>query len=238
MNASTSTHVEKKLKVTKEVTQITKNIVLEGTHNLRAERFTTTYNVVREIPSKPTQSISIVSKKIIDEKVEPLCFHLVEVTPEMLADYRKKGISSFVLKVDGKLYYSEIPNNISFVSSNILGTHKCALAGHECRRLSAASDEKGGCQKVRNCSNRIERYPWITAGYETFNTSHDSFVVVKCLHYEKCPPRKTYSSAEVGALKLGLAQFVWDDVDSLAAVRSRKEKERAKAKKLEYIMKG
>ena len=73
MNANTSTHVEKKLKVTKEVTQVTKNIVLEGTLNLRAERFTTTYKVVREIPSKPNQSISIVSKKIIDEKVEPLC---------------------------------------------------------------------------------------------------------------------------------------------------------------------
>lgn len=114
-----------------------------------------------------------------------MCFPLIEVTPEMLADYRKKGISSFVLKVEGKLFYSAIPNNISFVSSTILGSHKCAIAGHECHRLSTASDEEGGCEKVRNCSNYIERYPWITTGYETFNTKHDSFVVVNCLHYMK-----------------------------------------------------
>jgi|GEM_PF-5667497 hypothetical protein len=186
MNTNATTpKTEKKFETTKEVSEVTKNIVLEGVKTLRAEKFTTTFEVVRELHPKTDPPFKVVSKKQIDKKVEPLCFPLIEVTPEMLADYRKKGISSFVLKVEGKLFYSAIPNNISFVSSTILGSHKCAVAGHECHRLSTASDEEGGCEKVRNCSNYIERYPWITTGYETFNTKHDSFVVVNCLHYMK-----------------------------------------------------
>lgn len=228
MNTNATTpKTEKKFKTTKEVSEVTKNIVLEGVETLRAEKFTTTFEVVRELHPKPNQPFRVVSKKQIDEKVEPLCFPLIEVTPEMLADYRKKGISSFVLKVEGKLFYSAIPNNISFVSSTILGSHKCAVAGHECHRLSAASDEEGGCEKVRNCSNYIERYPWITTGYETFNTKHDSFVVVNCLHYEKCPPRKYRRTAEINAVRLSLAQFVWDDVKTLAEVRARKRKNKS-----------
>lgn len=227
MNTNATTpKTQKKFKTTKEVSKVTKNIVLEGVETLRAERFTTTFKVVRELHPKTNLPVRVVSKEQIDEKVEPLNFPLTEVRPEELADYRKKGVPSFVLKVDGKLYYTAIPDNISFVSSNILGAHLCAVAGHECHRLSAASDEEGGCGKVRNRSNYIERYPWITTGYETFNTKHDSFVVVNCLHYEKCPPRKSRTTAEINNARLGLAQFVWDDVKSLAEVRARKEKNR------------
>lgn len=228
MNTNATTpKTEKKFKTTNEVSTATKNIVLEGVKTLRAERFTKTFKVVRELHPKTNQPFKVVSKEQIDEKVEPLNFPLTEVTPEALADYRKKGVSSFVLKVDGKLYYTSIPDDISFVSSTILGAHQCAVAGHECHRLSAASDEEGGCEKVRNRSNNIERYPWITEGYETFNTKHDSFVVVNCLHYEKCPPRKTRTTAEINNARLSLAQFVWDDVKTLAEVRARKEKNKS-----------
>ncbi len=221
---ATTPKAEKKFKTTTEVTKTTKNIVLEGVETLRAEIFTTTFEVISELHPKTNQPFKVVSKKQIDEKVEPLSFPLIEVSPEALADYRKKGVSSFVLKVDGKLYYSAIPDNISFMSSAILGAHQCAVAGHECHRLSAASDEEGGCEKVRNRSNYIERYPWITTGYETFNTKHDSFIVVNCLHYEKCPPRKYRTTAKINEARLSLAQFVWDDVNSLAEVRARKAK--------------
>ena len=225
MNTNAATpKTEKKFKKTKEVSTVVKNIVLEGVNTLRAEKFTTTFEVTRELHPKTNQPFKVVSKEQVDEVVEPMCFHLVEVTSEELAGYRKSGISSFVLKVDGKFYYSEIPNNISFVSSSILGAHRCAVAGHECHRLSAASDEQGGCAKVRDRSNCIERYPWITTGYETFNTKHDSFVVVNCLHYEKCPPRKKLSAIEINNARLGLAQFVWDDVKTIAEVRARKAK--------------
>ncbi len=224
---ATTPKTEKKFKTCKEILTVTKNIVLEGVETLRAERVLTTFEVVRELNPKTNQPFRLVSKEQIDEKVEPLNFPLTEVTPEALADYRRKGVSSFVLKVSGKFYYATIPDDISFVSSTILGTHKCAVAGHECHQLSAASDEEGGCEKVRNRSNNIERYPWITKGYETFNTKHDSFVVVNCLHYEECPPRKTFTAAEINNAKLSLAQFVWDDVETLAEVRARKSKNKS-----------
>lgn len=210
-------------KVTKETTSVVRNIVLEGVKTLKAEKFTTTFEVKRELHPKTGQPYKVVSKDQIDEVVEPMTFDLIEVTAKELASYRKNGISSFVLKVDGKLYYTSIPDNISFVSSTILGAHRCAVAGHECNRLSAASDELGGCAKVRDRSQCIERYSWISTGYETFNTKHDSFVVVCCSHYEKCPPRKKLSAAELNNKRLGLAQFVWDDVKTREKVKKRVE---------------
>lgn len=207
---------------TTEVTEVIKNIVLEGVNMLRAEKFTTTFEVVRKLNPNTNQPNNIVSKRKLDEKIEALSFHLIEVTPETLADYRRKGISSFVLKNEERLFYSTIPNNMFFVSSTLLGLHKCAAVGEECHRLSAASDEEGGCAKVREFSKCIERYPWITTGYETFNTKHDSFVVINCLHYEKCPPRKHLTTAEINQLRLSLANYVWDDVKTIAEVKTRK----------------
>lgn len=197
MNANVATpKVEKKFEKAKEVSTVLKNIVLEGVDILHADNVITTFEVTRELHPKTIPPFKVVSKKKVDEIVEPVCIHLVEVTSEELAGYRNSGISSFVLKVDGKLYYSEIPANLNFGDTTILGAHKCAVIGHECHRLSAASDDQGGCAKIRNDSSFIEKYPWITTGYETFNTKHDSFVVVNCLHYEKYPRRKKLSSTD------------------------------------------
>lgn len=221
---------QKKFKTTKKVTKVIKNFALEGVETLRVERVTTTFEVVKELHPETNRPSKVVSSQPIDEKVEPLSFPLIEVTPEALADYRKKGVPSFVLKIDGKLYYSAIPDNISFMNSTILGAHQCALTksgfgGYGCHRLSAASDENGGCEKVRNRSTYIEKYPWITTGYETFNTKLDSFVVANCLHFEKYPPQKTRSLDEINQSRLSLAQLYWDaNVNSLAEVRARKEK--------------
>ena len=201
-------------------TNVVKNIVLEGVKTLRVEKITTTFKVEYELHPKTNQPFKVVSKDQVDKVVEPMfSFELVEVTPEKLAVYRRSNISSFVLKVDGKLYYTRIPDNISFVSSNILGAHQCGV----CNRLSAASDKKGGCAKVRARSQGIERYPWITTGYETFNTKHDSFVVATCLHYEQYPPRKKIPISASNSAKLSLAQLVWDDVTSREEVAKRVE---------------
>lgn len=224
MNSNVTTPItEPKFKTTTKVLSVTKNFVLDGVKALRAERITSTLEVVRELQPQTNQPFQVVSsKKLLDQKVEPLYFPLIEVTPEMLSDYRNTMIPSFVLKIEGKLFYSEIPDDISFVSSTIIGPHKCAMSGRECRRLSAASDEDGGCERIRDLCCNIENYPWITVGYETFNTKHDSFVVVNCLHYEKCPPQKSRSIEEINATRLSLAQLVWDDVKTLADVRARK----------------
>ena len=79
---------------------------------------------------------------------------------------------------------TEIPTDVNiFTLAKCLGTHKCGKVREECKRLLALPDEKGGCEKVRNHSSFLERYPWIKEGYETFNTRKDIFVVKKCEHY-------------------------------------------------------
>lgn len=195
-------------RITQETTSVVKNMVLEGVKVLKAEKFTRTYKVKRKLDPKTGKPIFLISKDLVNTVVKPMTFDLGEVTPKELAVYRRNGISSFVLKIEGKLYHATIPDCISFVSSAILGTHQCAAVGNECNRLSAASDEQGGCAKVRERSQGIERYPWITCGYETFNTKQDSFIVINCLHYEKCPPRPNHSADTAKRTKLDFAQFV------------------------------
>ena len=184
-------------------------ITLDGVETLNVEKVLTTFEEKLEVHPSTKLPIKVIYKKQLDQVVESKkSFDLTQVTAEELEKYRRSEIPSFVLKMDDKLYYTKIPKNLHFVSSTILGEHQCA----KCRHLSAASDENGGCAKVRNNSERIERYPWITEGYETFNTDHDSFVVTNCLHFENYLPHKKVSKAERDKIRLSLAQFYCDDV--------------------------
>lgn len=175
----------KKFETRREQRQVNRNFKLEGVETLIAEKITTTYEVVRKIEHiNNRKELVEVSKLKLDEKVQRLTFPLTEVSARAVDGYRREGVPSFVLKKDDKLYYTEIPEDISIENSKLLGVHRCAFAGHECQRLSAAKDEKGGCKKVRDRVKRIERYPWIKVGYETFNTKYDCFIVIECSHYE------------------------------------------------------
>ena len=181
---------------------------LEGVKTLEVEKITTT----------------VIGNKRLNEVVEPISIDLKEISPEEIDVFRSKGISSFVLKVEGKFYYASIPNNINFIGSTILGSHRCSTAGHECHRLSAASDEDGGCEKVRDSQKKIEVYHWITKGYQTFNTKHDFLKVVECSHYVPSAPRKKIPIEVINRAKLYLAQFILgDDVTSREDVRKRVE---------------
>ena len=86
----------------------------------------------------------------------------------------------------------------------------------------ATSNEAGGCETIRNGSRYIERYEWISDGYETFNTRYDAFVVGKCLRHEYCQPKPYRTVAEVQALKLSLAQLYCDNVPSYSGGVTRK----------------
>lgn len=185
-----------------------RNFVLDGERAFNLEKVVSQYEVFTK--QKRDGSTKIV-RKLIEENVTSLTFPLLEVTAVQVAMCRKKGIASFVLKKCGKLYWTKIPRNINLVSSELLGTHKCAVSGDVCRYVTAASDKEGGCEKIRNESTYIERYEWIPTGYETFNTSHDAFVVVKCEKYENCPEKPQRSLAEVQSLKLSLAQLAFED---------------------------
>ena len=196
--------------------KVTERIILEGVESLRVEKVTTTVELIRELDPETNQLLSVKSNKKVAEKVEiSSCFSLTEVSPEEITGFREQKVPSFVLKVDGKLYHTEVPKNINLISLNIFGKHQCAIGTSVCHRLSAASDEQGGCEKVRKRSKYIERYPWIVTGYEAFNTKNEWFVVVKCLHYEECPPREKLKISEIKRRKISLALFFCDDVEDL-----------------------
>ena len=202
-------------KTTVEKNTVVQNIRLEGLKYLRMERVTTTFKVTRELNPKTKNPIKILAKDEVTREVKKLSFELKKVSKEELASYRVEGVSSFVVKVDEEFYHTAIPKTISFMSAKIMGTHQCGF----CNRLSAASDKDGGCAKVRNRSKCIERYPWIKKGYETFNTRQDSFVVVECQRYQAFPPKKKIEVKQLNNLKIGLAQFIYPDAETMADVR-------------------
>jgi len=128
-------------------------------------------------------------------------YPLREVTPRELFLLRTSGKPGFVLKQEGKYYYTTIPKQLTFHSREISGEHMCSRNGKVCSRLSAAEDCNGGCGKVRDLdplayinnkkfheavrlSARIEKYPFIRSGYESFNTPTNSLVVLSCDNYQ------------------------------------------------------
>lgn len=207
---------------TMEVVKGFRNIKLEGVESLTATKYVATYEIVRQLNPKNKKPIKMISKTLVNEETEEVVFYLEEVTLRELANLRKGKAGGFVLKNEGRYFYAEIPKHMNFVDAKILGSHKCADAEHVCQRLTPLADEEGGCAKVRGYAKYIERYPFITKGYETFNMSHNTFLVAHCEHFEAHPPRPKMSITRTNAQKLELARFVWPDVKNLEEVRRRK----------------
>ena len=155
---------------------------LEGTHSLRIDRGTILFSVKKIIDPDIRHTFRTDSKREVTRKFTSEHFQLAEVSRDQLLAYRKSGIPSFVLKTNGKLFWAKVPENLP-IKKTPLGTHLCIHLKNECKRLSIMSDDNGGCAKVRDRIKHIENYPWITEGYESFNTITDVFVVLKCEHY-------------------------------------------------------
>ena len=127
--------------------------------------------------------VSLEGDRIIGRKFQD--FILKQVTKDKLSKIRDEGIPSFVLKHDGKLYWTQIPKNTNLVGSTMFGKHQCASTFCTCEKMSAASEEEGGCEKVRKFGKGIEILDFIEQGYETFGTNCDACVVGKCNNYKK-----------------------------------------------------
>lgn len=143
------------------------------------------FDTVREVNTITGKVYAtIFSKTKIRDVIQTRSIPLNETTPEELSIIRCTNTPTFVLKRNGKLYSASVPYALNLFPYKLLGNHKCSYQMHTCKRLSATSDEDGGCAKVREMSHCIERYPWILSGYESFNTIHDIFIVDNCEHYE------------------------------------------------------
>lgn len=114
-------------------------------------------------------------------------YPLTEIAPNILKYIRESGQPGFVLKKDGKLFYTtgsqlhRYQNCVDYIKSHRV--HKCNEKDMMCRKLSSLPDAKGGCAKVRDKDAVIEDYDFITEGYEFFNIPQNSFIVLECNHW-------------------------------------------------------
>lgn len=145
---------------------------------------------------------------------------LKQISTSELTRLRESKKPGFVLKKDHNYYYADISQFKKYhiiVETNT--SHKCA----NCRLLSAASDKDGGCAKVREFSRFIENFEQITYGYETFNTSFDVFIVLKCNRWKIA--NHTHTTITKAQIVL-LAQYLWEHVDTFSDVREMMKREK------------
>lgn len=151
------------------------------------------HEIIREFKNDPHWGLlkRVISDNIIcDDIVKTVKYPFKEVDTSQLEELRKSGIPGFVLKEYDTYYYAEIEKDIQIPLNLLKRRHKCDDI-YVCQRLTAASDKNGGCGKVRAYSRCIERFDWITLGYETFNTANnDVFFVGECMNYIKANTSK------------------------------------------------
>jgi len=116
-------------------------------------------------------------------------FTLIEISVEEIEIKRRKKIPSFLLKQDGKYYWTEFPRGISLFAEDILGQHKCSNPYTLCKGIDLQLSGRG-CKKILAQPPRLEDFEFITLGWETFATEHDCLSVIECSCYKVFPPRK------------------------------------------------
>lgn len=173
------------------------------------------------------------SGAIIKSDSKTLIYHLSKVTEEELFQHRLSKKPGFVFKKEGNLFYTSIPKDLSLISCRSLGAHVCAHSGSACRHLYAKKECDGGCSKVRDnsllchrrngyttakalkLSSRIEKYNFITLGFESFNTLQTAFVVLNCSNYANSPTRHKKTVMQINNAKLAIAQYVYPEINCL-----------------------
>ena len=173
-----------------------------------------------EISAKTGKPVSIVSKEVLSSESKNKRYELKKVSKSELKELRKTtSAPAVIIKKCGICYWAELDpscEKLDLMSHFKLGRmHYCAAAGKECARLSAASDECGGCAKVRDRGNlkRIERYPWITDGYQTLNMRNPVFFVSNCDHYALAVRTSILPREKVSEMKLGIAGYMYPEID-------------------------
>jgi hypothetical protein len=141
----------------------------------------TAWNNPSTPPNCKNKSSGIFSIDNDQVKIGSKTYTVTEITTEELSVYRKKKIPSLVVKTNGKLLYTRINPQYPITFTPC---HMCNDTSHDCCHLIALDPADGGCNKVIEHSRYIERFDFITEGYETFNTVKDAFIVIKCNNYQ------------------------------------------------------
>lgn len=139
------------------------------------------YEEVEEV--NPRFGFKIKSKRVVKTESSIEEYKLEEVSEEELYKIREYKLPAFIMKENDRYFYAWIPFELRLLGSMTV-EHKCAPRNDVCKRLTPLPDNLGGCAKVRAKNPRIEKYDWITKGYESVHTVCDCFIVLECEHHE------------------------------------------------------
>ena len=160
---------------------VTEKCTLNGTISLHYEKCTFAYENHQ--------------KKLVS--IEKKDFPFSKASETELMQMRLDGKPLFILYKRGCRFYTEIPD-ISFGAFSGIAKTECVYGEACCNWLLPMPTEKGGCDKVYDLplerytsmnytlselmrfAKRIDKYHFITAGYETCNIHAPVFVVLEC----------------------------------------------------------
>ena len=157
---------------------------------------------------------------------EASSYPMRQVSAQELMKLRLSKKPGVVYKKDNTLFYAAIPGHFNLTGrANSLGKHACGehctMVCKGCHRtddLTVAYQQRIHRQKqpfktAVLKSWRIEKYDFVQEGLESFNMDkqNDSFIVLRCENFQFREVKKQLSTEAVGALKAGLASYVWDD---------------------------
>ena len=151
-------------------------------------------------------------------------YPMYKVSEKELMNHRLSKIPGVVYKKGSTLFYTTIPNtlnlNTDFERSN--GKHAC---GEHCtmvcrgcprtRDFTVNSQIRFGKTFARavNDSWRIEKYPFVLEGIESFNmgTTSEACLIMSCENYKTRYKGNPSAVRPTKDLKLNLANLYWDD---------------------------
>lgn len=156
---------------------------------------------------------------------------LARKTKKQINALRQEGRPLLIVKENGILYAGTIYG--MYFNSN--SGHLCSRGGETCDRLSAKTDEEGGCRKVRQRSRGIEVCDFITRGFEAVHTEQkcDCLVVEECENFRPSPKDKSLSPLERQKSALALMQEIVPDILTYEELRRRISRNEAKMQKEE-----
>lgn len=145
---------------------------------------------------------------------------LKKSSEEEIINLRMTCQPGFVLRdTNGKLYCAPIPSCHLVPKESFWETHMCRNCAKGCicdkihdNSLEANINDGHKLGTAVELSKRLEKYPFITIGYQIFNAStNDDFTVCDCKNFTTYRPRKNLTLEEIRKAKQTLYDFLYDD---------------------------
>lgn len=176
----------------------------------------------KDNPNRPRKEI--IYERLLKHWKEVNEYPMCEVSEEELMQHRLSKIPGVVYKRGDHLFYTRVPNTINLntdfersAGRHACGEH-CSMVCQGCPRTSdftVNSQRRYGkaFPKAIQDSWRIEKYPFVLEGIESFNmgSTSEACLVFKCENYKTRSKMNTYGIRPSKDAKLSLAHLYWDD---------------------------